>query len=110
MALPPPPPNHVLAKYGLTKEDWWAMLEAQDFRCPVCARTFTMRRRPVVDHNHRTGEVRGLLCSPDNRSLGVLHENAEWLWNAYTYLTKPPSRDIFETPRRHVDAPPLEQS
>lgn len=101
-----PPSNSTLRRYGLTASEWWALLESQDGKCPVCTKRFTLRRRAAIDHDHRTGAVRGLLCLPCNDALGRLHENIDWLWNAFTYLTRPPANLVFDTPRRHVDAPP----
>lgn len=95
-----------LKRYGLTIQDYLDLLDAQGSACQVCRRTFTRNRPACVDHDHRTGEVRGLLCSPCNRTIGELHEDAEWLQRAHDHLTDPVSRHVFDTPRRHVDAPP----
>lgn len=103
-----PPSNTTLRRYGLTASEWWALLEAQDGKCPICTKRFTLRRRAAIDHDHRTGAVRGLLCLPCNDALGRLHESTSWLWNAFTYLTSPPALYVFDTPRRHIDAPPEE--
>ncbi len=58
-----------LARYGLTPEDYDAILQAQHGGCALCERTTATRTgKPLhVDHNHRTGEVRGLLCDYCNR-------------------------------------------
>jgi len=51
-------------------EQFLAMLEAQGHRCAICA--ITINGNSHVDHNHETGQVRGLLCQPCNMALGVL--------------------------------------
>lgn len=95
-----------LRKYGMDVADWWALFSAQDGRCVICSKRFGPKRRPCVDHNHRTGEVRALLCSPCNQALGVMHDDADWFLHAWSHLTDPISREVFLTPRIHVDAPP----
>lgn len=97
-----------LAQYGLTTEEWGAVLSSQDNRCAICPRRFTESRRPCVDHNHRTGEVRGALCHRCNRLLGQVNEDDLLLERAALYLQHPPTRDLWDTPRRGPDAPPLE--
>jgi hypothetical protein len=47
--------------YGVTEEQYRALLMAQDGRCAICGR-LPRNRRLAVDHDHNTGEVRGLLC------------------------------------------------
>jgi len=68
--------------YGLTLDEFQALQEKQDHRCAVCGEIAKL----VVDHNHSTGLVRGLLCSSCNRALGYAKENpvrlralAEWI-------------------------------
>lgn len=56
--------------YGLSQEQYEQMLKDQDRCCVICAVSFE-ERTPCVDHDHETEEVRGLLCSPCNRLLGV---------------------------------------
>lgn len=101
------PPAYRLRKYGLTQNDWLALYNAQGGRCPLCKKPFTRRRPSAVDHEHRTGEVRGLLCLPCNHALGFLHEDKNWFGAAAAYLDIPPSIRVFDAPRRHIDAPPI---
>jgi hypothetical protein len=79
-------------KFGLSKEDVAAMMLAQRARCAICAKGFTKTRPYVRDHDHRTGEVRGLLCSPCNVAIGEKHDKAEWFAAAAGYLMQPPAR------------------
>lgn len=55
-------------EYGVTEQAYKAMLEAQDGRCAICARV-PRARRLAVDHDHNTGQVRGLLCYGCNHFL-----------------------------------------
>jgi hypothetical protein len=57
--------------YGITPQDVVDMAKAQRYRCQICRR----KCRLVVDHDHKTGKVRGLLCTPCNTSLGRLENN-----------------------------------
>jgi len=82
------------AKYGMTLEDFDALLLFQGGVCAVCKRPESMKsnggtgrlRRLVIDHDHETGKVRGLLCSGCNTGIGLLEDNAEFLEQAVEYL------------------------
>ena len=73
--------------YGLSIERYFEMVKDQDGKCKMCARAMpTNSKRPLaVDHNHKTGEVRGLLCYRCNGAIGIL-DNAELLQMAKVYL------------------------
>lgn len=62
-------------KYRITVEDYDRMLTLQGGGCCICGST-PKKRRLSVDHNHRTGRVRGLLCFPCNYGIGWLKDNA----------------------------------
>ena len=72
--------------YGMTKEQYDALLRAQGGRCAICHKPLDGPRRPSIDHNHETGEVRGLLCSACNRGLGAFQDDKKILKAALTYL------------------------
>lgn len=59
---------HLRRKYGITPEDVDAMLKEQGFKCKLCKKP--LRSTPFVDHDHKTGRVRGLLCRACNISVG----------------------------------------
>jgi len=70
--------------YNITPERFEEMLLQQGGACAIC-------RQPSdkvlhVDHNHSTGKVRGLLCSPCNSLLGYAYESSERLMKAIEYL------------------------
>lgn len=62
--------------YGITKE------ELGQTCCQICGGT----QRLSIDHNHTTGKVRGLLCSPCNTAIGNFKENPDTMLKAITYL------------------------
>lgn len=51
--------------YGITLKDELALWDAQDSKCAICEKTLTTATRQI-DHCHKTGRVRGLLCTPCN--------------------------------------------
>lgn len=73
-------------RYNLTLEQYNAMLMTQNGVCLICNGNQSTRRALVVDHCHRSGKVRGLLCDPCNIGLANFRENKESLKNAITYL------------------------
>ena len=63
--------------YGITLEDAQNLLEKQGHRCVICDEPITLDKltgnySACVDHNHETGQVRGLLCGKCNLRIGVL--------------------------------------
>jgi hypothetical protein len=72
--------------YGLTPEDFAALLAQQHNACGICERPFT--RQPCVDHCHITGLVRGLLCGGCNLALGHLEDNPVFAHKAGFYLER----------------------
>jgi DNA-directed RNA polymerase subunit RPC12/RpoP len=60
--------------YGLSLEDYMKMLLKQSNRCLICGREFVGELFPVVDHNHKTKEVRGLLCNRCNLFVGLVED------------------------------------
>ena len=95
-----------LSDYGMSKQDFADLLEHQRGTCTGCGKRFTRSRPACVDHDHRTGEVRGLLCNFCNGLLGVIHDNTDLLHGLWQYLDSPPAWQVFDHPRLHKDAPP----
>jgi len=73
-------------RYGLTPEQYNTKLVEQKGVCAICKKPPTGGRRLHIDHNHQTGEVRGLLCNGCNRGIGYLQESQEVLLEAVRYL------------------------
>lgn len=72
-------------RYGLTADQFDAMLEQQDNKCAICSRSFE-GTKVFVDHCHSVGNVRGLLCPSCNTALGLIHDDLGWLTKAKKYL------------------------
>lgn len=76
--------QHILREYGLTRNQFEAMLNEQNGECACCGNEAEL----VVDHDHKTGKVRGLLCQPCNKSLGIVSESEVRLLSLVTYIRK----------------------
>ena len=75
--------------YGLSKDDYAAMLARQGGVCAICGRSPAVQRRRLgVDHDHRTGRIRGLLCSGCNAGIAGLREDPEIFAAALRYLSR----------------------
>jgi hypothetical protein len=99
------PPNHVLKKYGLSREQYQQLWDLSGGRCPLCNKRFGWNRPACIDHDHKTYRVRGLLCSPCNYELGCLHDNEGWLDAAARYLRVPPALQLWNEVPRVAGAP-----
>ena len=72
-------------RFGITQADYDAILEMQRGGCAICGKppgTISLH----VDHDHATGEVRGLLCVGCNNALGQFHDDRELLARASDYI------------------------
>lgn len=78
----------LLRKYGITPERYDELLAEQGGGCGICGALPETQQHGVlpVDHDHATGEVRGLLCSSCNNGLGRFHDDADLLRAAIAYL------------------------
>ena len=78
-------------KYGITVEEYNDMLAAQGGKCKICGRTDSgsvATNHLAVDHCHTTGKVRGILCDPCNRGLGLFQDNPDLTEAATAYLRR----------------------
>ena len=76
----------IKCKYGIIYEDYLSMHREQEYRCKICKRhADEFKKGLVVDHNHKTGKVRALLCTNCNSQLHVL-ENKELYDKYMNYL------------------------
>lgn len=78
--------------YGITTQDYRCIHTEQNGKCAICGgegfvmNTERHKAKLVVDHDHATGQIRGLLCHNCNRALGLFHDNTETLEAAIRYL------------------------
>jgi formate dehydrogenase maturation protein FdhE len=73
-------------KYGLTIEQWKALFAAQRGLCPICGAILQDDVDTVVDHDHITNKVRGLLCRKCNCGIGLLQDSVTILERATRYV------------------------
>lgn len=78
---------HLRNKFGLTVEEYADILEAQGGVCALCKAPPTPGISLHVDHDHGTGEIRGLLCVRCNNAIGLLREDPDLMQRAARYVT-----------------------
>jgi hypothetical protein len=79
--------SHLQRKYGMTIEQYEAMLEAQGGGCFICGRPPRDDISLHVDHDHSTGKIRGILCFCCNNALADFQEDPSLLRKAVEYLS-----------------------
>jgi hypothetical protein len=80
-------------RYDITLEEYGHMFNDQQGLCKICGHShIEFARGLVIDHNHVTGYVRGLLCDPCNRAIGYLKENVNTLQSAINYINQDPTK------------------
>jgi len=81
--------SHLLRTYGITEDQYDELLEKQNQSCFICERHKSLFKKNLcVDHNHKTGEVRGLLCDYCNRRVIGRHSDPLILRRASEYLSQ----------------------
>lgn len=73
-------------RYGITLDEYEAMLVKQNNRCYMCQHMFTSSKSTHLDHNHRTGAIRRMLCSRCNHIVGYVENYADRIDKAKKYL------------------------
>ena len=76
--------QHRTYKFGIAREQWDAMYAKNKGRCWICHAK--PKQALAVDHCHKSGKVRGLLCSNCNTGLGLFRDNQNLLTRAIQYL------------------------
>lgn len=76
-------------KFGLTSEVYEKMVSNQEGRCAICLMNIEGNgERLSIDHSHKDGKIRGLLCRKCNLLLGCAKDSVEILENSIEYLKK----------------------
>lgn len=85
----------LLRNYGITYKEYLIKLSSQNNVCAICYEpeiSFCSKSQKIkslaVDHNHKTGKIRGLLCTKCNSALGKLRESPIIITNMLKYITK----------------------
>lgn len=72
-------------KYGMSLEEYDTLLIKQESKCAICG---DKEKLLAIDHCHKTGKIRGLLCHLCNRAIGMMKDDTLILERAITYLKK----------------------
>ena len=80
--------TYLQRKYGIGVDKYNSLLAEQSGVCAICKTECVSGKKLAVDHNHDTGEVRGLLCCKCNRGLGNFADNLDRLQEAVLYLQR----------------------
>jgi len=100
--------KYALRDYGITRDEYEAMVARQGGRCAICHEN----PRPVrgcirlhVDHDHVTGKVRGLLCQLCNLALGKFRDDPRRLMSAIHYLAAQQAELVADVAYQPVSSP-----
>lgn len=85
------------SKYGLSRAELARLKRKQEKKCLICGSIEYL----VIDHSHKHGHVRGLLCSKCNKGLGHFIDSPRRLWNSMVYIVK---REILPSFLRKSDS------
>lgn len=98
----------VAKTYGITADDYATLLAAQGGRCAIC-RARPKSKRLAVDHDHKTGAVRGLLCSRCNHDLmGSAWDSMAMVTALWHYMNTPPAMGGWVVPEAQPQLAPVE--
>lgn len=84
--------HHLQATYGITSKEYENLLESQGRCCAICRKTSpystALHKNLLVDHDHTTGKIRGLLCHSCNTLLARAKDSVDLLNQAAKYLVR----------------------
>jgi len=73
--------------WKMSPEEYDGFIDKEGTLCPICKKSFG-EVAPCLDHNHKTGKIRGVLCRRCNSGIGLLCENIDILLSAVEYLRR----------------------
>ena len=76
-------------EFGITLDHRDEMLNAQGGGCAICGTKNWSIKGPVIDHDHKTGTIRGILCSKCNTGLGMFGDDPVRVLKSAAYLLEP---------------------
>jgi len=84
---------HLRWCFGITQKDYDKMFARQNGKCAICKQPETIKRKGIlirlaVDHDHKTGKVRELVCGKCNKALGFLDEDENRCRLMIAYIRK----------------------
>lgn len=88
--------KHIISRiqrYKITKEEYIRLLSKSNEKCAICGNNCLTGKSLAVDHDHKTGIVRGFLCQKCNIGIGHLNDDIKLLNSAINYLEE------FQTPK-----------
>src|SRR5262245_45851272 len=81
--------NKLKDRFNLSEAEYAELIELHQNACAICRRPESIKGRMLaVDHDHKTGKIRGLLCHGCNVALGHLKEDENLIWNMLEYIKK----------------------
>ena len=83
---------NLMSKFNISPEEYNIIFEEQYGLCAICGKKETATRlgkikKLAIDHDHETGQIRGLLCQRCNMAIGLFDEDTNKLKNAIKYLS-----------------------
>lgn len=89
--------NKLLRVYGISLEQYNQMRITQNHKCKICEvdELNAGKKGLVIDHDHETGKIRGLLCGSCNRALGYFKDRLDILNKAVDYLSKKSESNVI---------------
>lgn len=79
----------ILYRHGLSEEAYLSLMASQNNRCAICLKDFSLvenSKNIHVDHDHKTGKIRSILCGKCNVALGHVDDNIDILYKMISYL------------------------
>lgn len=79
----------VKRNFDISLEEYKTIFKQNNYQCAICKATRNKgykNYKLAIDHDHKTGKIRGVLCFPCNKALGFMEDDIERLKNAISYL------------------------